>query len=247
MFEYIVYKKERHRQKSNECKIKKGAKEQAEKICPRCGKTGVEKGNIYHKECGRELKLEKKRKSNKEARAKVRPTKFCEECDEIEIPNVNKYCKECKLIVRRRKARERKMKKVLKNENDEIDENEAKELIKLRDVLKRCREDDKLFITEVNLCEDCGIIIPSTHKGCEKCMLERKRSRCRRYKANNRGKISKYNKKYKSEHKEEISDYNKKYSAENNEEIQAKRKERVANNPSFKASLEGRKKQEMCC
>lgn len=75
-------------------------------------------------------------------------------------------------------------------------------------------------------------------KICPECSYKSKLLRARKYKANNREKISEYNKTYKAEHKQEISEYNKKYNKEHREEIQerqtAQHRERRKNDLGYK-------------
>jgi len=79
-------------------------------------------------------------------------------------------------------------------------------------------------------CRECDkeIEVPNRRtKMCNDCKLELQRMRCRRYKANNREKISTYNKTYKSDKKEEISEYNRNYHQANRERIQYNHKIRL--------------------
>lgn len=90
-------------------------------------------------------------------------------------------------------------------------------------------------------CRDCSVLISSRKTYCQECCLERQRERCRRYKRNNRDKISDYNKKYKSEFKEQISEYNRVYNINNRETIQKRQnvqhRERRKTDMNYKMSV----------
>jgi hypothetical protein len=79
-------------------------------------------------------------------------------------------------------------------------------------------------------------------KVCRKCHNED----CKRYKRNNRDKVSEYNKKYKKEHVEEIKEYNANYDKENRETLRVKRheysKNRLKTDPEFKLICNLRKR-----
>jgi len=74
------------------------------------------------------------------------------------------------------------------------------------------------------ICQECGDNYTKQPRQklnlCQDCLKERLRERCRKYKRNNKEKISSYNSEYKAEHKQEISEYNKQYDREHRAEIQ---------------------------
>ena len=81
---------------------------------------------------------------------------------------------------------------------------------------------------------------------CLMCYRIEQREHCKRYKRNNKEKISAYNKIYKKEHVEEISEYNSKYDKENREAIQKRQtiyqRDRLKTDPKFKMATTLRKR-----
>ena len=74
-------------------------------------------------------------------------------------------------------------------------------------------------------CTECNkeIDMPSRRfKMCSICSRQKKLSRCKQYKAQNKEHVSTYNKNWKGENKEHISIYNKEYNVENRDKIQVR-------------------------
>lgn len=115
----------------------------------------------------------------------------------------------------------------------------CKDCIKLQDKNRYDKQREKLLLN-TKICSRC-------HKRKNKNEFKQKtycnacqRQMCRNYKANNRDKISAYNKIYKKAHKQDIKEYNKKYNKENRQAIQARqtRNQRVYRTiPQYKIAL----------
>jgi hypothetical protein len=94
-----------------------------------------------------------------------------------------------------------------------------------------------------NICTECNGDkningFSRTKSICKNCYNIRQRQYCKKYKRNNKEKISEYNKTYKQEHSEEISEYNSKYDKENRETLRVTRgvyrTNRLKTDPNFK-------------
>lgn len=188
--------KEIHKEKSKIYKMQKRAIAQANRKCEECKNQKVEKGKLYCSDCRIKRKLKFKRESSQRSRDIRRKNKICEFCKKKEIPKGSRnYCEQCSSRTYRNKILQEKRKSQM---------NEWNNLNELYSVIN------------VNQCIDCGIIIPfiKALKYCADCKSEKQRLMCKKYKKNNKEKISKYNKKYKKNNKKTITEYNAKYSKE---------------------------------